>query len=62
MLEEGDYVLVIEEDRDTFLIGEVVELITNDNTPDYPYLVKFNGDNFWVRDVIALTPLIKALM
>lgn len=62
MLEEGDYVLVIEEDRDTFLIGKIVELIMNDNTPDYPYQVKYEDDKFWVRDVIAITPLIKALL
>ena len=62
MLEKGDLVIVTEEDRDTFLIGQIVKFIMSDYTPAYPYLIEFREEKYWVRDVIKVTPLVKALL
>ena len=62
MLNEGDLVIVIEEDKDIFLINQVVKLILYDNTPEYPYQILFRNEEYWVKDVIKVTPLIEALV
>jgi hypothetical protein len=62
VLKIGDYVIVIEEDIDTFLLNELVMLVDMDNTPRYPYCVKYANERFWVDKVVKATPLIKALL
>jgi hypothetical protein len=62
VLTKGDIVIVIDEDIYDFLLGELVEFLDNDHSEQYPILVKWNGEGYWVQGVALATELNKALI